>query len=251
MELSGAASRLSYEVTTTVDRGEFLRTAAEAVADLLPADSLGWIGAEPPGGEVEMYGTADSDRPEISQAVARVLSIHPMWTSYSARPDDLAPRRMSDLVAPRMWRSHPVYSEVFAPMGATHQLTIILAPVGPQGWIGWCFHRITQDFGDDELELARRLRPMLIALDQASRMAFSRVADQPEPAAREHLGLTPREDEVLSLLAGGLTAAAIAHVCRLSPRTVRKHLEHIYAKLGCHDRLQAVQKMASLGKPAQ
>ncbi len=247
MEVSGSASRLSYQLTTSVDRGEFLRSAAEAIAELLPADSLGWISAKP-GAAAEIYGTEDSDRPEISQAVARVLPIHPMWTSYSEKPDDLAPRRMSDLVSPRMWLSHPVYSELFIPLGAVHQLTIILAPVGRHGWTGWCFHRRTRDFSDNELELALRLRPMLIALDRASRVAFGRMAEPDQLASREHLGLTSRENEVLGLLAGGLTATAIAHVCRLSPRTVRKHLEHIYAKLGCHDRLQAVQKVAMLGR---
>jgi DNA-binding CsgD family transcriptional regulator len=35
-------------------------------------------------------------------------------------------------------------------------------------------------------------------------------------------GLTPREARVLELLAADLTADAIGHTCRISPRTVRK-----------------------------
>lgn len=50
----------------------------------------------------------------------------------------------------------------------------------------------------------------------------------------------PAEFDVLRLVADGLTAVAIGHIRRTSPRTVRKHLESIYAKLGYHDRLQAV-----------
>jgi len=63
----------------------------------------------------------------------------------------------------------------------------------------------------------------------------------------ERIGLTPRETRVLELLAAGLKATAIGHVCRISPRTVRKHLENIYAKSDCHDRLIAVRRAAELG----
>ena len=59
--------------------------------------------------------------------------------------------------------------------------------------------------------------------------------------------LSPREVDILSLVAQGLTADSIARRRRISPRTVRKHLEHIYAKLGHHDRLAAVTVAASLG----
>ncbi len=54
---------------------------------------------------------------------------------------------------------------------------------------------------------------------------------------------------MLELLAAGLTATAIGHACRISPRTVRKHLQNIYAKLGCHDRLMAVRRATELGLP--
>jgi DNA-binding NarL/FixJ family response regulator len=65
--------------------------------------------------------------------------------------------------------------------------------------------------------------------------------------AVDRFRLTPRELHVLELLAIGLTATAIGHACRISPRTVGKHLENIYAKLGCHDRLMAVRRAIELG----
>jgi DNA-binding NarL/FixJ family response regulator len=52
--------------------------------------------------------------------------------------------------------------------------------------------------------------------------------------------LTPREREVLSLLGEGMKAVAIAHRLGVSPRTVEKHLENVYAKVGVRDRLSAV-----------
>jgi DNA-binding NarL/FixJ family response regulator len=53
------------------------------------------------------------------------------------------------------------------------------------------------------------------------------------------LGLTTREGEVLSWLAKGKTNRDIAQILGLSPRTVDKHLEQIYAKLGVENRTAA------------
>jgi two-component system nitrate/nitrite response regulator NarL len=52
--------------------------------------------------------------------------------------------------------------------------------------------------------------------------------------------LTPRELEVLSLLVEGLNQPEIAEKLFVSPKTVGKHIEHILAKLGVHNRAQAV-----------
>jgi ATP/maltotriose-dependent transcriptional regulator MalT len=59
--------------------------------------------------------------------------------------------------------------------------------------------------------------------------------------------LTARELVVLTLLAEGLTATAIAHRLNISPRTVHKHQENLYRKLGTADRLAAVLRAQRLG----
>lgn len=55
----------------------------------------------------------------------------------------------------------------------------------------------------------------------------------------KELGLTTREGEVLSWLSKGKTNRDIAQILGLSPRTVDKHLEQIYAKLGVENRTAA------------
>ncbi|HWO63807.1 MAG TPA: LuxR C-terminal-related transcriptional regulator [Umezawaea sp.] len=59
--------------------------------------------------------------------------------------------------------------------------------------------------------------------------------------------LTQREFTVLAVLAEGLTADAIARRLDISPRTVHRHLQHLYRKLGTADRLATVLHAKSLG----
>ena len=70
------------------------------------------------------------------------------------------------------------------------------------------------------------------------RLAKDTSANLP-PEFTSELGLTTREGEVLSWLSKGKTNRDIAQILGLSPRTVDKHLEQIYAKLGVENRTAA------------
>jgi DNA-binding CsgD family transcriptional regulator len=59
--------------------------------------------------------------------------------------------------------------------------------------------------------------------------------------------LTPRERDVLRLLCEGLSPTTIARRLELSPRTVTKHQERLYRKLGICDRVNAVLAAQRLG----
>ncbi|MDI3341320.1 MAG: AAA family ATPase [Sphaerobacter sp.] len=74
------------------------------------------------------------------------------------------------------------------------------------------------------------------ARELAARLTASRAADRVYPA-----GLTPREVEVLRLVAEGLTDAQVAARLFLSPRTVSQHLRSIYHKLGVSSRAAATR----------
>jgi predicted ATPase/DNA-binding CsgD family transcriptional regulator len=83
------------------------------------------------------------------------------------------------------------------------------------------------------LEQALSLAAAVPATEPASLAAPSTDVGallQPQPGRREY-GLTPREVEVLRLVASGLTDAQIAKKLVISPRTVGKHLQSIYGKL--------------------
>ena len=69
---------------------------------------------------------------------------------------------------------------------------------------------------------------------------FERHRAQLSSTALRGLGLSPREAEVLQLLAHGRDTQAVCAQMGISPRTVHKHTERIHAKLGTHDRAQAI-----------
>jgi|SRR5829696_6453893 len=88
----------------------------------------------------------------------------------------------------------------------------------------------------------------LLNHDLAAQMV-RRLAEQPSapnaPLPRERL--TPREHEVLRLLAQGQTNREIAKTLLVSAGTVKIHVEHILAKLGVSDRTQAAVRAMELG----
>jgi DNA-binding NarL/FixJ family response regulator len=86
-------------------------------------------------------------------------------------------------------------------------------------------------------EVLVRLRRLLTRLGSPGRRS--------DAVARN--GLSPRELEVLRLLARGLSAAAIAERLVISRKTVSTHLQHVMAKLGVHSRAQAVAEAYRLG----
>jgi DNA-binding NarL/FixJ family response regulator len=79
------------------------------------------------------------------------------------------------------------------------------------------------------------------------RLAKDTAANLPAEFSSE-LGLTTREGEVLSWLSKGKTNRDIAQILGLSPRTIDKHLEQIYAKLGVENRTAAAAIAANAAR---
>ena len=105
---------------------------------------------------------------------------------------------------------------------------------------------LTKDAGADEIARAiERVAAGEALLDPAvqARLLDSLATDPPvaprDPTALPD-GLTPREREVLALIAGGLSNAEIAERLFVSEATVKTHINRAFAKTGVRDRAQAV-----------
>jgi len=102
---------------------------------------------------------------------------------------------------------------------------------------------LTKDAGAEEIRAAvEAVARGEAALDPAIQHHVLAAVSAPAEAAPAEApdDLTPREVEVLTLIAEGLTNTEIAERLVVSAATVKSHVNHIFAKIGARDRAQAV-----------
>jgi LuxR family maltose regulon positive regulatory protein len=98
---------------------------------------------------------------------------------------------------------------------------------------------------DVEASYARQL---LAAFEGRGRAGLRERSPETKPAVQALVEpLSERELEVLRLLKSPLPQPALAAQLYVSINTVRTHVKHIYAKLGVHDRVEAVARAEELG----
>lgn len=120
--------------------------------------------------------------------------------------------------------------------------------------------------GEQAAEIVLKHRPDLLllwgeamrtALDLAGQRPGLQAMDDPGPVTRfpgENNGngtggrsdLTRREQEVMKLIAAGLSNRQIADVLVVSQKTVKNHICRIYQRIGVHERSQAVSRWKEL-----
>jgi DNA-binding NarL/FixJ family response regulator len=225
-----------------------------ALADLFGADSALWTeldlgpraaqAAGPLPGRIVGY-----PEPLLTEETALALERHARdfpLTCHTRPGGDGRPIRRSDLQSMRSFRGSGIYADVVRPIGVDQMLATALKAGGLHVCIS--LNRAGLDFTPTAVDLLTQLRPLLTRrvarlagqatlAGQAPRLAghAPRLAGQ-APAPQ----LTAREEQVLRLVADGLTDAAIGHRLGCSPRTVDKHLEHIYRRLGVSCRTAAI-----------
>jgi DNA-binding CsgD family transcriptional regulator len=157
--------------------------------------------------------------------------------SYPDRGGLRAVTKASDFYSARQWHATGMYCDYFHPAGIEHELMMCLppgpgSPGGPGRSVRLIFLRGEgPDFSERDRGLLTLLRPHL---DEAYRTAELRRRGTPQ--------LTPRQRELLHLVADGCTNAQVARRLGVSEGTVRRHLENIYAKLQVSSRTAAVTR---------
>lgn len=241
-DLGGPA--LSYESAHLADRLAFLGAVRAVLQTLFVSDAVSWNAIDRDATTAEVFGYED----ELNSRAAGLLASvddHPMVNSYAdaRQSQGWAPRRLSDVVSRSDLQRTRAYADLMHPFGAEFQLTIMASRPNANSGGCWSLVRSSRDFDDGDRARAELLQPALVALFQC----WASKTGETVSDAAESLGLTTREIQVLNLVARGLTADACAHSLRISVRTVRKHLENAYPKLGCHDRVTAVERLRQLG----
>jgi DNA-binding CsgD family transcriptional regulator len=239
---------LSYHLADLPDRDAYLAAAAVCLQRGVAGDVVVWNAIDVAAQKTETWW--DPPEAKISdETAATVMGEHPLVRGYLSHPNDLAPLRISDCVSELQWRNSGVYQELFVPTGARHQLAIVITPPTAMAGRAWAINRSGPDFTDRDITVAGSLQPMLALLDRTYDWVGPLGDDGAEAReeARQRAGLTVRELDVLQLVAQGLSGQQMASMRRISLRTVRKHLEHIYTKLDSHDRILAVNAARQRG----
>ena len=174
-----------------------------------------------------------------------MLERHPLikWFAATGEPASQSIGRVPVAISGRHDRD--LIAEILHPFECDEQMSIPYVLDGSKHR-AFVLARSGDDFSADDLEVARRLQPLLAALSTQASILSGGSEPFGNPAAHA-FALTGREVAVLRLLAEGYTAYGISRRLSNSPRTVHKHLEHIYRKLGVVDRLSAVQLAIEVG----
>lgn len=157
----------------------------------------------------------------------------------------LAERARGELVAAG-WRPAPLRTSPFDALGATERRVAELVAKGLSD------REIAQSLFVTERTVSERVAGATEKLHAGSRAELAEryrtraASEEAEPAAYP-AGLTPREVEVLRLVASGLSNPEVAAELVLSPRTVHAHLRSVYRKLDVHSRGAAARSAAELG----
>ncbi|WP_239376468.1 MULTISPECIES: LuxR family transcriptional regulator [unclassified Frankia] len=151
---------------------------------------------------------------------------------------------LSDLMDARSLYQNPLYATCYRPIGIMDQLLAFIGVDVSRGVVA-IFNRSRRGVSARDREMIKIIIPHVgqamerhrerQALLAAAHTAGQRAEPLPR-AARQLRGLTPREREVAESLAEGASDRQIARALEIAERTVNKHLENIYRKLGVNSR---------------
>lgn len=229
------AVRLVESLTDLDNPEAFAGLALPGLARLIGCDSLSYtvVGAEPGQVSVTRYPDATSPPGDMA-AFAAYVHEHPL-VNYHRETGDAQPVKISDFLSRQDFHRLNLYREYFRNIPVEHQIAFGL-PSASTEIIGIALNRAERDFTEYDRNLLSVIHyPLTAALQRARQRQCARDATTGALA-----DLTDREIRVLNLAALGRTNNAIAHALDISPRTVAKHLEHIYRKLDVNSRTSAV-----------
>lgn len=177
-------------------------------------------------GRREVYGLpAGGLSAEERAAFDRHFREHPL-VRFHGYEGGAVTQRISDCLPCARFRRSALFNDYYRRIGIDHAIAVpVLVRKGLL--VSFVLNRSRRDFSERERALLDLLRPQLSRLYRRS-------------SALERL--TARESEVLSWVARGKSDRQIATILGISARTVQKHLENAYPKLGVESRTAAAMR---------
>ncbi|HLX22583.1 MAG TPA: helix-turn-helix transcriptional regulator [Usitatibacter sp.] len=248
IDLRAALDTLGAISESASNDSRFARHAVAGLARLVPADltTLSICDLEAGHRSVVSDVSGAISRRQI-EAFDRHFHEHPLVRAHGHNPAATT-RRISDLVSPSEFRATSLYNEYYRAIGVEHAMAVPIH-VHRHELVSFVLNRSGRDFTDRDRACLESIRPHLGNIFRMTRAIESaRAAWGVPPTCQpslEDVPLTAREREVFQWLARGKTDKDIAEILAISPRTVHKHLQRIYEKLGVETRTAAVARLHS------
>ena len=212
-----------------------------AIRRLVPCDSVTFCELDRIGeralGMVSVPEEPDEDE-ELGLDYWEARHEHPICR-FHEKTGDWRAYSLSDFVETGRFRSSRIYAEWFRPQHIESLITVGLDSPLSHTKVFLLARSGGRDFDPSDSLVLDVVRPYLaLRYEAACRVAESSVTCD---------ALTPRERQILALVAEGKTNGHIADELCIAHGTVRRHLENAYAKLGVHTRTAAVRAAAALG----
>jgi DNA-binding CsgD family transcriptional regulator len=245
------------EASTTV--ALFGETGVQAVSELIASDLTTLSICNLRTGHREVIGLPGQrlSRSDI-EAFDRHFFTHPLVRYHGFEGGHL-PQRISDSLSAREFRGSDLYNEYYRKIGIHHAMAVPVE-VAQGNLVSFVLNRSSRDFTDRDRARADLVRPILSSLYKRA-CASTRLqllderSEEPEGSRETCPGISPkrpesvlnsltrRERDVLRYVALGKTDHDVASLLVISRRTVQKHLEHIYIKLGVETRTAAAMRL--------
>lgn len=216
---------------------ELAAVVCSSLRRLIPCDAAGWNEIDLDGQIVRVH-----NEPELvfaHEQLNRLVATHPLLR-YVIETGDLSARTISDLLDVDAFHRTQLYLEVYRSLGVEDQLAAAVE-VDDSRIVAVALNRGACTFTDDDRVMLDLLRPHLVAAHERATRRERFVLDAHRA---EELGLTAREAQVIGLVGRGLANQAIGERLGISARTVHKHLQNLYSKLGVNTRAAAVELLA-------
>lgn len=178
---------------------------------------------------------------EMARFSAEELLNHP-FPKYFVRTGNWTALILSDFLSARQFRRSHIFEGFYRRLGVD-RLIGMPNKFGPATVGGMAMGRRGRDFTERDRLLLNLLRPHVeLAYRNAIRWtaAMDFLAGPKAPIQSACNALTPRETEIARWLAAGKTNPEIAIILQANVRTVEKHMEKIFVKLGVENRSAAI-----------